>query len=136
MFVAGPGMLCASFGRLGILLSFAPPLLCVSVGALFFLAFCFAVVILLYGSGALSLVTLIQFPNATFILTYMGGCAAGIKLLKGSRPGVIISWISFIATAVVFPFTGWAMLYPLQIALLFLAIGLRISRRKETSLEH
>ncbi|GJM72915.1 hypothetical protein HMSSN036_51310 [Paenibacillus macerans] len=93
-------------------------------------------VILLYGSGVLSLATLIQFPNATFILTYMGGCAAGIKLLKGSRAGVIISWISFIATAVVFPFTGWAMLYPLLIALLFLAIGLRIGRRKETTLEH
>ncbi|RRJ65241.1 amino acid permease [Paenibacillus oralis] len=106
------------------------------VGALIFLTFCFAVVILLYGSGALSLATLIQFPNATFILTYMGGCAAGIKLLKGSRSGVIISWISFIATAVVFPFTGWAMLYPLFIALLFLVIGLRIGRRKETSLEH
>lgn len=106
------------------------------VGALLFLAFCFAVVILLYGGGALSLATLIQFPNATFILTYMGGCAAGIKLLKGNRAGVIISWISFIATAAVFPFTGWAMLYPLLIALLFLVIGLRAGRRKTTSLEH
>lgn len=104
-------------------------------GSLLFLLFCFAAVMLLYGTGAVSLSTLIQFPNATFILTYMGGCAAGIRLLKGSRTGVVLSWISFAATAVVFPFTGWAMLYPLLIALLFLVIQLRFSRRKATSLD-
>lgn len=105
------------------------------VGALIFLMLCFGVVMLLYGTGTLSLATLIQFPNATFILTYMGGCAAGIRLLKGSRAGVIISWISFAATAAVFPFTGWAMIYPLLIALLFLMIQLRAGKRKVTSLD-
>ncbi|SMF28859.1 amino acid efflux transporter [Paenibacillus barengoltzii J12] len=100
-----------------------------------FLMFCFIAVMLLYGTGTISLSTLIQFPNATFILTYMGGCAAGIRLLKGSRIGVVLSWISFAATAIVFPFTGWAMLYPLLIALLFLGIQLRFSRRKATSLD-
>ncbi|MGP0583568.1 amino acid permease [Paenibacillus timonensis] len=104
-------------------------------GSLLFLMFCFAAVMMLYGTGTVSLSTLIQFPNATFILTYMGGCAAGIRLLKGSRTGVVLSWISFAATAVVFPFTGWAMLYPLLITLLFLAIQLRISRRKAATLE-
>lgn len=104
-------------------------------GSLLFLMFCFAAVMMLYGTGTVSLSTLIQFPNATFILTYMGGCAAGIRLLKGSRTGVVLSWISFAATAVVFQFTGWAMLYPLLITLLFLAIQLRISRRKAASLE-
>ncbi|MGG6310440.1 APC family permease [Paenibacillus macerans] len=105
------------------------------VGALLFLLLCFAAVMLLYGTGTMSLATLIQFPNATFILTYMGGCAAGIKLLKGSKAGVVISWISFAATAVVFPFTGWAMLYPLLITLLFLAIQPRVNRKKVTSLD-
>lgn len=104
-------------------------------GSLLFLMFCFTAVMLLYGTGTVSLSTLIQFPNATFILTYMGGCAAGIRLLKGSRTGVVLSWISFAATAVVFPFIGWAMLYPLLIALLFLVIQLRFSRRKATSLD-
>ncbi|WP_068786137.1 amino acid permease [Paenibacillus phocaensis] len=104
-------------------------------GSLLFLMFCFAAVMLLYGTGTVSLSTLIQFPNATFILTYMGGCAAGIRLLKGSRTGVVLSWISFAATALVFPFTGWAMLYPLLIAILFLVIQLRISRRKAASLD-
>lgn len=104
-------------------------------GSLLFLMFCFAAVMLLYGTGAVSLSTLIQFPNATFILTYMGGCAAGIRLLKGSRTGVVLSWISFAATAAVFPFTGWAMLYPLLITVLFLVIQLRFSRRKAASLD-
>jgi amino acid efflux transporter len=90
------------------------------VGGLGFLFLCFITVMFLYGSGWVSITTLIQFPNATFILTYIGGCAAGIRLLKGNRLGVTISWISFIATAAVFPFTGWAIGYPLLITLVFM----------------
>lgn len=86
------------------------------IGGIAFLSVCFVIIMVLYGSGAVSLTKLIQFPNATFILTYLGGCAAGIKLLRGSRWGVAISWISFISTAIVFPFVGWAMLYPCLIA--------------------
>lgn len=89
------------------------------VGAISFLAGCFTLVLSLYGSGLVSITTLITFPNATFILTYIGGCAAGIRLLRGSRPGVTISWISFAATVAVFPFTGWAILYPLVITGVF-----------------
>ncbi|WP_027417758.1 amino acid permease [Aneurinibacillus terranovensis] len=85
------------------------------IGGIGFLTFCFVVVLALYGSGAVSLTTLIQFPNATFILTYLGGCAAGIRLLKGNAWGVGISWLSFLLTAVIFPFVGWAILYPLVI---------------------
>lgn len=98
-------------------------------GATMFLMGCYAVILFLYGSGLLSITTLIQFPNATFILTYIGGCAAGIRLLKGSRLGVVISWISFIATVAVFPFTGWAIGYPVVIVACFTAIvWLRNSR--------
>ncbi|MGG1619220.1 amino acid permease [Paenibacillus sp. NRS-1782] len=82
------------------------------IGGIAFLFLCFVIIMSLYGSGTVSLTNLIQFPNATFILTYLGGCAAGIKLLRGNRWGVAISWVSFISTAVVFPFVGWAMLYP------------------------
>ncbi|WCK53739.1 amino acid permease [Aneurinibacillus sp. Ricciae_BoGa-3] len=91
------------------------------IGGIAFLACCFAVVLLLYGSHAVSLTTLIQFPNATFILTYLGGCAAGIRLLKGNAWGVRISWLSFLLTAVIFPFVGWAILYPVVIIGVFLA---------------
>lgn len=92
------------------------------IGGIAFLLICFVSVITLYGSGWISITTLIQFPNATFILTYIGGCAAGIHLLKGSRLGITISWISFLATAAVFPFTGWAIGYPLLITFLFFMI--------------
>lgn len=85
------------------------------IGGIGFLALCLVVVLSLYGSGAISLTTLIQFPNATFILTYLGGCAAGIRLLKGSTLGVGISWLSFLSIVVIFPFVGWAVLYPLVI---------------------
>ncbi|AMA72023.1 MULTISPECIES: amino acid permease [Aneurinibacillus] len=86
------------------------------VGGLLFLAACFALVLTLYSTEIISLKTLIQLPNATFILTYLGGCAAGIRLLRDSRLGMGISWLSFLLTAAVFPFTGWSMLYPLTIA--------------------
>ncbi|MFC4766829.1 amino acid permease [Effusibacillus consociatus] len=82
------------------------------IGGLGFLTVLFVLVLLLYVTDTVSLSTLIQFPNATFILTYLGGCAAGIRLLKGSRWGVGISWLSFLLTAVIFPFVGWAVLYP------------------------
>ncbi|WP_145048443.1 amino acid permease [Paenibacillus xylanexedens] len=89
------------------------------IAALGFLAICFILVLGIYGSGLVSLTTLIQLPNATFILTYLGGCAAGIRLLRGNRTGVVISWVSFIATAIIFPFAGWAVLYPVVIIILY-----------------
>ncbi|MDQ0172923.1 amino acid transporter [Paenibacillus tundrae] len=97
------------------------------IAALGFLAICFILVLGIYGSGLVSLTTLIQLPNATFILTYLGGCAAGIRLLRGNRAGVVISWVSFIATAVIFPFVGWAVLYPVVIIILY---GLLSRNRK------
>lgn len=108
------------------------------IGGMAFLLLCFVTVMSLYGSESISITTLIQFPNATFILTYIGGCAAGIRLLKGNRLGVTISWISFLATAAVFPFTGWAIGYPLLISLLFVLIirnksNQRINVTKEIS---
>ncbi|WCT57122.1 amino acid permease [Paenibacillus kyungheensis] len=89
------------------------------VGGILFLSVCFGLITGLYASHIISLTTLIQLPNATFILTYLGGCAAGIRLLRESRFGWIISWISFVATAIIFPFTGWAILYPVAITIVF-----------------
>ncbi|WP_025718182.1 amino acid permease [Paenibacillus sp. 1-18] len=103
------------------------------IGGITFLTVCFVIIMSLYSSGAISLTSLIQFPNATFILTYLGGCAAGIKLLRGSRWGVAISSVSFISTAVVFPFVGWAMLYPCLISMTLWITG-RIRRKRTLSI--
>lgn len=85
------------------------------LGGLGFLTCCFVIVISVYWSGAVPLKTIIQFPNATFLLVYLGGCAAGIKLLKDTKGGVAISWLSFLLTAAVFPFVGWVVIYPIII---------------------
>ncbi|MFT9848927.1 amino acid permease [Aneurinibacillus sp. REN35] len=90
------------------------------VGGLFFLFGWFVLVLGLYGTGTVSLTTLIQLPNATFILTYLGGCAAGIKLLQKSRLGLSISWVSFVLTLIIFPFVGWSVFYPIAITGIFL----------------
>ena len=89
------------------------------LGGLLFLSGCFAILLLVFSTRILSLSTLIQIPAGTFILTYIGGCAAGIVLLKDSRLGVSISIISLILTGAIFLFVGWAVLYPLAIALIW-----------------
>jgi amino acid efflux transporter len=85
-------------------------------GGLVFMGICFTLVLSLYATGTIPLKTLILLPNASFILTYLGGCAAGIRLLRDNPLGRKLSWISLIATGAVLPFTGWAILYPLVIA--------------------
>lgn len=90
------------------------------IGGLLFLFGWFVLVLGLYGTGTVSLTTLIQLPNATFILTYLGGCAAGIKLLQKSRVGLSISWVSFVLTLIIFPFVGWSVCYPMAITGIFL----------------
>jgi len=88
-------------------------------GGLLFLSGCFAILLLVFSTQIVSLSTLIQVPAGTFILTYIGGCAAGIILLKGSRWGVLISIISLILTSAIFLFVGWAVQYPLAIVLVW-----------------
>ena len=61
--------------------------------------------------------TLIQVPSAAFILTYVGACAAGIKLLKDSRFGLVISFVSLILSCIILLFTKWTIAYPLAITL-------------------
>jgi amino acid efflux transporter len=66
----------------------------------------------IYISGIITLDVLIQIPNATFILTYFAGCAAGLVLMKDSPAGSLVSAISLILTGIIFCFTGWAMIWP------------------------
>ncbi|GIM45863.1 hypothetical protein DNHGIG_14120 [Collibacillus ludicampi] len=100
------------------------------LGGIAFLGICFEIVFTLYGSGFISLTTLIQLPNATFILTYLAGCAAGIRLLKGHPWGVWISWLSFLLTAAIFPFVGWAVFYPLLIVACLILANMGIKKKR------
>jgi amino acid efflux transporter len=87
------------------------------LGGLLFLAACFAILLLVFSTRIVSLSWLIQVPSGSYILTYVGGCAAGIVLLKDSRWGVPVSIISLILTGTIFLFVGWAVLYPLAITI-------------------
>jgi amino acid efflux transporter len=94
------------------------------VGGLVFLAICFAVLLAVFSTRIVSMPTLVQIPSAAFILTYIGACAAGIKLLKNSRFGTIISYISFTLSSVILLFVEWTILYPAIIAVLWVAYRL------------
>lgn len=90
------------------------------VGGLAFLTLCFAIVLSVLASGVITLAELIQFPNATFFATYIGGCFAGVRLLKDSLTGRTSAWISLIVTLLLYPFLGWSALYPFAITALYM----------------
>jgi amino acid efflux transporter len=89
------------------------------VGGLGFLAICFALVLTVLANNWIDLARLIELPNATFFATYIGGCFAGVRLLKDSRVGRMASWISLVVTVALYPFLGWSSLYPLAILAVF-----------------
>ncbi|WP_409174667.1 APC family permease [Brevibacillus fortis] len=85
-------------------------------GGLLFLSLCFVVVLGVLYFDVIDLSRLIELPNATFFATYIGGCLAGVRLLRNSRVGRIASWTSLLCTVGLYPFLGWSALYPLVIA--------------------
>lgn len=97
------------------------------LGGLLFLSGCFTLLLVVFSTRIVSLSTLIQVPSGSFILTYIGGCAAGIILLKDSGFGIAISIISLILTSIIFLFIGWAIIYPLVI-MVFWFVFLKYSR--------
>jgi amino acid efflux transporter len=88
------------------------------VGGLTFLAFCFAVGMVLYSFQFVSLSELILFPNASLILTYFAGCLAGVILLRDSKAKRYTSILSTTFILFMIPFIGWAILYPVLVSLL------------------
>ncbi|MCR2806039.1 APC family permease [Paenibacillus soyae] len=97
-------------------------------GLLFIAAGSFVTLGLMY-SGVITLSQLIQWPNATFVATYLAGCLAGVKLLKGSKLGRPAAIISFACTLCLYPFLGWSALYPPAIAVVVWLIGRRGKRK-------
>jgi len=89
------------------------------IGGLIFLAGCFSFIFIIYSTGLLSLAFLIQLPNSTFILTYIGGCAAGMVLLKDNRYAVFLSALSLILTSCILLFVSWAIFFPIGIILIW-----------------
>lgn len=105
------------------------------VGSLAFLFACFFCILLIYSSGMISLELLIQIPNATFILTYFAGCAAGLVLLKGDWITTGVSGVSLILTGIIFFFVGWAILWPVIIILIWWRYA-KVKARRATSKDY
>lgn len=87
------------------------------IGGLAFIMIFFIIVFAVLASGMISMAELIQLPNATFFATYIGGCFAGIRLLRDTRLGRWSAWVSLIVSLGLYPFLGWSGLYPLGIVL-------------------
>jgi len=101
------------------------------VGGLIFIAVCFAAIMAIYARGTISLSQLIRYPNATFILTYISGTAAGVRLLKDSPWQARISALSCACSLAVFPFVGSAAWFALAVAaVFFLSVFLRSPKYK------
>ncbi|MDF2682993.1 MAG: amino acid permease [Brevibacillus sp.] len=98
------------------------------IGGLAFIMVAFVVVFYVLASGMISFSQLIQLPNATFFATYIGGCFAGIRLLRDSRLGKLCAWISLVVSLGLYPFLGWSGLYPVAI-LIILNVWERRKRR-------
>lgn len=100
------------------------------LGGLCFLAVFFAVILIIFSTKIISLAMLIQIPNASFIITYLGGCAAGVKLLGKSKFGFSISLVSFLLSAVILLFVKWSVLYPVVITICWF-VFMKLSGRLE-----
>ncbi|MGA9174309.1 MAG: amino acid permease [Thermoactinomyces sp.] len=101
-------------------------------GGLTLLAVGFTLAFAFYSTGVISLAKLLLLPNASFILTYAGGCAAAIKLFKHSKWQQLISILSLLLTVCILLFVGWALLYPLFITILVTLY--RLWKKKKHSL--
>ncbi|MCA1061217.1 amino acid permease [Rossellomorea aquimaris] len=88
------------------------------IGGLLFIGIIFAVLLTAVHLRWLSFETLLPFPNATYFATYIGGAAAGVKLLKNHKIGRIASMASLVLTLGFFPFLGWVALYPVSVVLI------------------
>jgi amino acid efflux transporter len=86
-------------------------------GGLLYLLLCFFVVLFLYKFEIMSLFQLVKIPNATLILTYLGGCLAGAKLFSDQKQVKTMSILSCSILIVLLVFAGWTVIYPLLILL-------------------
>lgn len=102
------------------------------IGGLLLVAAGTALILALSFTGVLGVRSLIALPTANFILTYVLGCAAGVRLAR-SRVERLLAVVALTASVVVAPFLGWALLYPLAIGLAVLLRRLPLGVRGEAT---
>ncbi len=88
-------------------------------GGLIFIGICYFLLLAVFGTGTMSMTTLIQIPGTAFIITYICGCAAGVKLLSDRKRTFIMSSVSLALSLLVLLFVKWNIIYPLFITVLW-----------------
>ncbi len=83
--------------------------------ALYGLATAFTAVLLINGLFHPNLGALIQWPSVVFLALYMVAMCSAIKLLPTGDLGWWMALVAFIVCIILYPFTGWACLYPLAL---------------------
>ncbi|MEU7478280.1 amino acid permease [Lentzea sp. NPDC042327] len=78
----------------------------------------FAVVLLADALLRPDLGELLGWPSATFLVLYLAGTAAAVKVLPPDDIGRVCAVVTFLGCLLVLPFGGWALLYPLAVLLL------------------
>ncbi len=84
------------------------------------------VVLAAVGTGHLAVETLIAVPTVLFVAVYVACMAAGVRELRG--PVRVAAAVGFVAVAIVFGFSGWAVLVPVGVV----AATVRPARRPRT----
>ncbi|MET1248917.1 amino acid permease [Sporolactobacillus sp. STCC-11] len=76
----------------------------------------FALVLVLYGTIAPDLGTLLKGPSVVFITSYIFTMLAALKILKPLTIGWFMALISLVITVIILLFSGGAIVYPIALA--------------------
>jgi amino acid efflux transporter len=76
----------------------------------------FALVLLLYGTIAPGLGTLLKGPSVVFITSYIFTMLAALKILRSLTIGWFMALLSLLITVIILFFSGWAIVYPIALA--------------------
>lgn len=95
------------------------------VAALTAMAIDFAVVLTIYTVFHIDLATLIKWPSTVFLALYVVAMASAVRLLKGDTLGRILAALPLLVCIGLYPFSGWACIYPVILA----SIGWIFSRK-------
>jgi amino acid efflux transporter len=103
------------------------------VRALAWLAAVFGVLLLGVGIFTPDLEDLIAWPSATFVVVYLVGAAAAVKILPTADIGRAAAVLTVLGCLAILPFSAPAFLYPMGVALLGVLLSRRTPPANDTS---